>query len=262
MDGEIKTVSILGSGWLGLPLAEHFVSLGFRVKTSTTTEARLSELQRCKTTPFILDIDRLDHTIQEFLDSTILIINIPSKNIPGFQDLLYAIRQSTVQKVLFVSSTAVYKEINTTISESDGAESETHPLFIIENILQSCGTIDLTIVRLGGLVGYTRHPGRFFRNGRAISNAEARVNLIHRDDCIGIISQIVEQEVWGEVFNCCADSHPTRREFYTQAAISAGMAAPECENKGSSPCKIISNQKVKRDLQYTFVHADLMKTKF
>ena len=87
------------------------------------------------------------------------------------------------------------------------------------------------------------------------------MNLIHRDDCIGIISQIVEQEVWGEVFNCCADTHPTKREFYTQAAKSIGYPLPKFEDSGSVSFKIISNQKVKHHLNYKFLHDDLMNIK-
>jgi NAD dependent epimerase/dehydratase family enzyme len=107
------------------------------------------------------------------------------------------------------------------------------------------------------LIGYNRNPGEFFTKGKLVHNPDSYVNLIHRDDCIGIISQIVEQEVWGEVFNCCADTHPTKREFYTQAAKSTGVPPPEFVNSDSDSFKIISNQKVKQVLNYEFLHADL-----
>ncbi len=119
-----------------------------------------------------------------------------------------------------------------------------------------------TIVRFGGLIGYSRNPGKFFSKGGIVHNPDSNVNLIHRDDCIEIISQIVEKEVWGEVFNCCADTHPTKREFYTQAAKSIGFPVPKFEDSGFASFKIISNQKVKRILNYEFLHPDLMKIKF
>jgi hypothetical protein len=109
------------------------------------------------------------------------------------------------------------------------------------------------------LIGYGRHPGRFFRKGRLIQNPDSHVNLIHRDDCIEIISRIIKKEVWGEVFNCCADTHPTKREFYTQAAKSIGLTAPDFEYSGTNSFKIISNEKVKRILNYEFLHPDLTK---
>ena len=84
----IKNISILGSGWLGLPLAEHFVLMGNHVKASTTSESRLPELSSIKVEPFIVDIERLSRNLQTFLQANILIINIPSKNIDGFIGLL------------------------------------------------------------------------------------------------------------------------------------------------------------------------------
>jgi nucleoside-diphosphate-sugar epimerase len=112
------------------------------------------------------------------------------------------------------------------------------------------------------LIGYTRHPGNFFKKGKVVADPDARVNLIHRDDCIQIISQIIEQEAWGEIFNCCADTHPTKREFYTQAAESIGKPAPEFSNSDNKSFKIISNQKVKSFLDYQFLHPDVMKIQF
>jgi nucleoside-diphosphate-sugar epimerase len=252
----------LGSGWLGLPLAKHFVMLGNAVKASTTSESRLSELTSANVQPFIVDIERLSSTIRTFLKATVLINHIPSKNIDAFSNLIEEIEQGDIQKVLFVSSTSVYENINKTISESDGEESPIHPLFTIENMFRNSGKIKTTIVRFGGLIGYNRNPGMFFSRGKRVHNPDSKVNLIHRDDCIGIISQIVNQEVWGEVFNCCADTHPTKREFYTRAAESIGFPAPEFVITGTTSFKIISNQKVKRILNYDFLHPDLMKIHF
>ncbi len=132
----------------------------------------------------------------------------------------------------------------------------------IENLLRNSDKIKTTIVRFGGLIGYSRNPGKFFCKGGLVNNPDSNVNLIHRDDCIEIISQIVKQEVWGEVFNCCADTHPTKREYYTQAAKTIGLPAPDFQNSDPKSLKIISNQKVKRFLNYEFWHPDLMKIKF
>jgi len=235
---------------------------GNLVKASTTSESRFQELSSIKVEPFIIDIGRLSSNIQAFLQSKILIINIPSKNIDGFIGLLKEIENSEVEKVLFVSSTSVYENKNKTISESDGDELTQSPLLIIENLFRNSNKVKTTIVRLGGLIGYSRNPGKFFSKGRIIRNPDSNVNLIHRDDCIGIISQIVEQDVWGEVFNCCADTHPTKREFYTNATQSIGFPVPKFEDSGSVSFKIISNQKVKRILNYEFLHPDLMKITF
>ena len=247
---DLNTISILGSGWLGLPLVHHFTAVGNKVKASTTSENRRAELAAVGAEPFVFSIDTLPGDIQDFLRANILIINIPSKNVAGFRDLVCEIEKSEIKNVLFVSSTSVYQNINKTITESDQDVFSDSPLLEIEDLLQSLGNKRVTIVRFGGLIGYSRHPGRFFRPGRVVQNPDAPVNLIHRDDCIGIISQVVEQKAWGEVFNCCADTHPTKREFYSRAVELAGGSPLEFGKPDSRSGKTISNQKVKRFLNY------------
>ncbi len=257
-----KTISILGSGWLGLPLAECFVLKGDLVKASTTSKNRLPEIASIQAEPFIVDIGSLPRNIHSFLKSNTLIVNTPSKDIVGYSNLVKVIVKSEIEKVLFVSSTSVYENTNGTILESEGRESILSPLLAIENLFRNNRSFKSTIVRFGGLIGYSRNPGNFFRKGRVVHNPESKVNLIHRDDCIGIISQIIDKEVWGDVFNCCADTHPTKREFYTQAANSFGNPAPEFARSDANPLKIISNNKVKKFLNYEFVYPDLMKINF
>ena len=245
-----KRISILGSGWLGFPLAKHLVLQGNKVKISTTSKNRFQELQTINAETFIVDIDLISNNIQVFLDSDILIINIPSKNIDSFANLLNKIKISPIEKVIFISSTSVYEDSNTTIYESDGLELPSHPLVIIENIFKSSNKIETTVLRFGGLIGYNRHQGKFFGSNSFVPNPDSFVNLIHRDDCIEIINQIILQEVWNETFNCCADTHPTKREFYTKANLSFGLVAPKFIDSGTSSFKIISNAKVKKYLNY------------
>ena len=95
-----------------------------------------------------------------------------------------------------------------------------------------------------------------------MQNSGARVNLIHRDDCIAIIVQIILQDIWGGDFNACADTHPTKTEFYTQAAVTTGYPVPTFEHSTSPSFKIISNRKLKNLLHYEFIHPDLMKISF
>jgi predicted dinucleotide-binding enzyme len=72
----IDTVSILGSGWLGLPLAERFVARGYQVKTSTTSASRLQALAALSTEPCLVDIGETLDDIDGFLRSDTLIVNI------------------------------------------------------------------------------------------------------------------------------------------------------------------------------------------
>jgi nucleoside-diphosphate-sugar epimerase len=243
-------------------LAEKLVVNGFEIKVSTRSSHRFLELKSSNITPFIIDIDQRNDSINTFLDSPILIINITSKNSASFRNLITEIEQSSVEKVIFVSSTSVYQNTNNIISESDMAESATSLLFQIENLFRNNTHFQTTIVRLAGLIGPQRHPGLFFRNGKTIQQANAPVNLIHLDDCIAIINKIIEQNVWEETFNACSDNHPTKREFYSHARQLLGLAPPEFIAPEKQEYKIINNMKVKQTLNYAFKHPDVMKIVF
>src|SRR5690606_15302388 len=88
-----------------------------------------------------------------------------------------------------------------------------------------------TVIRLGGLIGPGRHPGRFFSGKKNVPNGMAPVNLIHLDDCIGLIEAVIEKNIWNGVFNACAPQHPSRQEFYSNAAKSAGLPLPHFRNE-------------------------------
>ena len=253
------TVSILGSGWLGLPLAKDLIKQGHNVKLSTRSQGRLPDLVNISASPYIVDIEALTDDIQAFLSADILIINITSKDINAYRQLIKQVEKSTLKQVLFISSTSVYKTVDSVVTEDDGMENPASVLYQIEQLFCLNKHFQTTILRLSGLIGYSRHPGRFFKNSKIVQQPDSAVNLIHRDDCIGIINSIIEQAEWGEVFNACATMHPTKREFYTYARVSLGLIAPEFNEKTANVTnKIVCNDKVINKLGYNFSYPDLM----
>ncbi len=208
---------------------------------------------------FIVDIDQDRSIDKNFLNTDILIINITCKNLTGFERLIEAIERSPVSKVLFVSSSSVYRSLNRIVTEDEGAENPDSPLFQIEQLFRRSSAFSTTILRFSGLVGNGRHPGRFFRGGKTVKQADAPINLIHFDDCIGIIDAIIEQAAWGQVFNGCSDTHPKKRDFYPLMAKQAGFPLAEFAEDATLSFKIVSNQKIKQRLHYQLLYPDLMQ---
>lgn len=194
-----------------------------------------------------------------FLNSDILIINITSKNLESFRQFISEIEQSPIKHVLFISSSSVYRNLNREVTEDEGAEDPSSLLFQIEELFRQSQGFVTTVLRLSGLIGPGRHPGRFFRHGKTIPQANAPVNLIHRDDCIGIIQTIIDQQAWQQTFNGCADSHPQKREFYSYARALLQQNAPAFAESPSPSYKIVSNSKIKQQLDYQLHHPDVMK---
>jgi len=260
-------ISILGGGWLGYPLAQTLSELGAWVNLATRSQQRLDTYKLASNVEsFLIDIENLQEKIKQniaaFLSADILIVNITNKNIPAFAEFIHLIEKSSIKHVMFISSTSVYPDNNSIISEDDGIELTDHPLSQIENLFKQATTFTTTVVRFSGLIGYERHPGRFFRNGKTIKNAQAKVNLIHRDDCLNILVQIINDDVWGESFNVCSDAHPNKQEFYTYAAESLGLEPAKCDVETTPLFKIIDNKKIKNKLNYQFIYPDVMALDF
>lgn len=273
----MKRISILGSGWLGLPLAIELSRANFHIKASSRSTERLAHLRKAGIEAHAYDIDASDihkkaHE-NDFLQADILIINITSKSVEAYTQLISDIEKSTIQQVLFISSTSVYKNspnLNAqALSEESIQQLKPCPLLTIEKLFQANPNFETTIIRFSGLIGYQRHPGRFFLAHteddvvycKTIKNPDARVNMIHRDDCIGIIKAVIKQNSWGEVFNACASQHLTRREFYKAALNHLGEFEPVFSGQTDSEGKIIANEKVKEQLGYSFIHDDLLNFK-
>ena len=255
-------ISVMGSGWLGLPLAKHLVESGYCVNLSTRNKSKFSLLKLAGARPFIFEIDDINDQMAEFLIADTLIINITSKALTSFQSLIPFIAQSPIKHVLFISSTSVYKNNNRVVTEDDGDESAESPLYHIEQSFQNCPDFDSTILRLSGLIGYQRHPGKFFADNKPVLNPNAPVNLIHRDDCIGLIITIIKKSAWREVFNGCADTHPKKRDFYGYARQLLNEPPPLFAESTENQYKIVSNDKIKAQIGYEFLYPDLMNIHF
>ena len=272
----MKQISILGCGWLGLPLAKSLLEKGYSVKGSTTSMDKISELKNARITPFNINLreDNIEGEMDLFLlNSEFLIIDIPPKLrgdlkdtstalgmtfVGKIQTLVPFIEKSSVEKVLFISSTSVYADdILTAFSVTE----ETRPfpdsasgkqLLAAERLLQSNPIFSTTIIRFGGLIGVDSHPIQFLAGRKNIENPQSPINLIHQEDCIGIIEKVIQTDSWNETFNAVAPFHPTRRDYYTQKAIELNLSLPEFNDSKSSVGKKIVSTKMEQILGYTF----------
>lgn len=260
-----NTISILGCGWLGLPLAESFVKQEFLVKGSVTNSEKIELLKQKKIIPYEIKItDKvIVGNLSDFLNSDILIINFPPErreDIIAYHQaqinlLINQINKSNIKQVLFVSSTSVYPELNREVFENETAQPSKgsgKALLLVEQLLLSQTHFTTTVIRFAGLIGYDRLPGRFLAGKKNVENGNAPINVIHQDDCIQLISEIIDQNAWGTIFNACCDIHPTRKEFYTLAATKINAEIPTFNNEMETKFKIINSDKIKKSLSYSF----------
>lgn len=248
-------ISILGCGWLGFPLAIHLIDRNFVIYGSTTSINKIAKLKSKGIIPFCIHLNRIDLEDSDFLTSDILIVCVTSKSVNDFKKLIYQIKKSKINKVLFISSTSVYLNSNKIVTEEEPVKKS--DLSEIEILFKSNASFETTIIRFGGLYGYDRKPGNFIKEGKKIENPEGYINLIHRDDCVQIIEQIIIQNIWGKTLNACTDSHPVRRDFYTRQIVELGKKEPILDENSTNSYKIINSDKLKTLLGYRFKYPEL-----
>ncbi|MGK7393676.1 MAG: NAD-dependent epimerase/dehydratase family protein [Candidatus Cyclobacteriaceae bacterium M3_2C_046] len=267
------SISVLGCGWLGFPLAQALVEQGYQVKGSTTTFEKIGLLKKVSVEPFLIKLDPEpdQSSFQDFFQSSLLIINIPPQTrqkSPSFhpqqvRHILSYCKTSPVQEIIFISSTSVYPEQNQTAREEDQLDPQNgrqRAILEAEKLIINSG-ISYNILRCGGLMGYDRNPKRFLSYLKAggkvsgtkmRSNPDTPVNYIHRDDVISIIVQLIKTNIRNEIFNLVAPKHPLRRVFIDQE-VNADNSAIETKYK------IVDSGKLQKVLSYQFRHPDPLK---
>ena len=256
----MKKVAIVGLGWLGMPLARALAGRGWQVSGSKTTEdgvraARASGINACK-----LTLDPEPHCdkddLADLLAVDALVVTLPaSRTAENSQQYVYAVQNIVdsalarkVKHIIFTSSTSVYGDAEGEVDE----QSPLHPvtpagrsLVQLEQWLHDLPGTSVDILRLAGLVGPGRHPGRFLAGKTGLSRGQQGVNLVHLDDVITAIIVLLENPASGRVYNLCAPQHPAREQYYPRLARQAGWVAPEfLPQQGTSDGKIVATQRL------------------
>ncbi|WP_163381292.1 NAD(P)-binding domain-containing protein [Cyclobacterium sp. SYSU L10401] len=250
------TISIIGLGWLGTPLASELIHQGYRIKGSTTRQDKRELLLAKGIQTFLFELDpEVKGVLPEPLFETdILLINIPpsTRRKPAdfhpkqIRQLRNFIIKYQIKKVIYVSATSVYPSENQLATETAAltpAITGNPTLLTAENLLWENKSYDLTVIRFGGLLGDDRIPGRYF-SGRENVAGHPPVNYIHRKDAVRAISWILTKNLWNETYNIVCPEHPAKKELFEKNAADFGFDPPSSyENPPKQKWKKISADK-------------------
>ncbi|MBT2163582.1 NAD(P)H-binding protein [Zobellia barbeyronii] len=262
-----KNIAIMGCGWLGLPLAQKFIEKGYKVNGTTTSENKISLLAAKGIHPFLISLSETEITgdINSFLTHAhVLILNVPPKlrgehkenYVKKMQLVLKAIKSSTVRKIVFVSSTSVYGDIDGDVTEDTKPEPSTESgrqLLECEELFQNEPELETTVIRFGGLIGPNRNPVTMLSKRTNLKNGNAPINLIHLNDCIKVIYKSVKEN-WGQdLFNAVFPYHPSKKEYYSLQAIKNKLKLPEYANDIDKKGKLIRSYNLTnvKDFKFT-----------
>lgn len=268
----MNSVAIVGLGWLGMPLGLALAAKGWQVTGSKTTQDGVDAARMCGlesycltlTPEMVCDADDLS----ELLDVDALVITLPaSRTAEGGGNYLQAVQQivdsalaANISRIIFTSSTSVYGGGAGKMTESSSLEPVTiagKTLVELENWLHKLPNTSVDILRLSGLVGPERHPGRFLAGKTDLADGGHGVNLVHLEDVIEAITLLLQQPEGGHIYNLSAPEHPARELFYPAVARQLGLTPPTFRaEEGGSGGKIIDGSKICQALGFVYRYPD------
>lgn len=256
----------MGCGWLGIPLAKKLIALGYVVRGSTQTPSKLVTLKSEGIIPFLIKLNetQTEGDIQAFLENChVLIINIPpglkkdpeTSFVKKIKSFLFHLEESTNLKVIFVSSTSVFKDTSDISyynenTNPNGNSSSGMQLAEIEKLLLSKKHLNTKIIRFGGLYGAGRHPARILSN-RPLKNPNSPINLIHLEDCLALIFKIIHFKGKPFIFHGVHPNHPKKMDYYTTICETKNIRPPLATNY-KSVGKIINSEITSKLLKFNY----------
>ncbi len=267
----MKKVAIIGLGWLGMPLALSLMSRGFDVVGSKTTPdgveaARMSGIE-CYQLEMTPELICEPEDLEALLRVDALVVTLPARRtVEGSENYFNAVRMLVdsamafgVPRILFTSSTSVYGETTGTVRE-DSPLKPVSPsgqvLAELERWLHELPNTSVDILRLAGLVGADRHPGRFLAGKVDVKGGSQGVNLVHQDDVIGAIQLLLKLPKGGHVYNLCVPAHPTKRDFYPALAEQLNLAPPQFAAEAEQGGRLVDGSRICNELGFEYQYPD------
>jgi nucleoside-diphosphate-sugar epimerase len=255
----MKKISIVGLGWIGLPLANHLLSKGYEVIGSTTSAAKQAKIQEegINAIQFELAPFPCGKGFTSLFKADVLVVMIPPRSrsqeaefyLEQLKFLRSLIHQSPIQQVIFVSSTGIYPDLGSETAYNEdfelSLENAGNPTLLkAEQRMEIGRKFQLTHVRFGGLMGVDRIPGKYFAGKEQVAG-DTKVNFIHQQDAVKMIGWIIEKELWNQIFNGVAPIHSLRKELYERNHEELGIPLPASYRpKSLDQDRLISSQRI------------------
>jgi nucleoside-diphosphate-sugar epimerase len=276
-------VLIVGCGYVGLPLGKELVRRGhqvFGLRRSLLAEA---ELQAAGIVPLHADITD-SASLEKLPRDFDWVVNCTASGgggandyrkvyLEGNRNLISWLAAAPPKKFVYTSSTSVYAQndgsVVTENSPTEPAADTAKVLVETEKLLLAAVAerkFPAVVLRVAGIYG----PGRghsfkqFLRSEARIEGDGARwLNMIHRDDLIGVIIAALERGTPGETYNAADTAPPSQLEFFTWLTTKLNRPLPpkvaadaEVWRKRGVTNKRVSNAKLHAELKYEFRFPD------
>ncbi|WP_462179317.1 Rossmann-fold NAD(P)-binding domain-containing protein [Pseudoalteromonas gelatinilytica] len=223
---------VLGTGWLGQALCIKAKELAWQVQGTHRSREHEHDFQR----QFAFVGDELVHDVS--LEEAWWVCAIPPRSRSSESNYLATLlaglelaKQLKCKGFILCSSTGVYPADNGHYDESTAINCQSvrqQQLFDAEQLVLSDGG---KVLRLAGLVGPGREPGKFVAGKELSSSSQQVVNMVQQQDVIAAIFSVLEN--WSSassIYNVVNPAHPTKADYYQQKCTEQGNQPPTFTN--------------------------------
>ncbi len=279
-------VLIMGCGYVGLPLGVELVRLGhevFGVRRAASADASLAA---AGIKPLAADVTR-PADLARLPGPFDWVVNCVSSDrgggdqyrevyLQGTRNLVECLAAAPPKKFVYTSSTSVYGQTDgSPVKETSPAEPATETgriLLETENVLLDAvrqKQFPAVILRVAGIYGPDR--GHLFlqylkNEARITGRGERFINMIHRDDLVGVIIAALKNGRPGEIYNAVDDEPVAQIHFFRWLSETLGKWMPpfagEAEDAGRKrglTNKRVQNRKLRMELGHQFKYPNFRK---
>jgi len=274
-------VLIVGCGYVGLPLGAELVRQGNQVFGLRRSTAGDVELKVAGITPLHADITA-GESLASLPHDFDWVVNCAASGggsaddyrrlyLQGARNLIEWLFASPPKKFVYTSSTSVYGQNDgSLVKENSPAEPQADTAKVLletEKALLDAALqkkFPAVILRVAGIYGPDR--GHWFKQfledeARLDGKGERILNMIHRDDLVGVIIAALKSGRPGEIYNAVDDEPVSQLKFFEWLAASLDKPLPptaledaEVNRKRGVTNKKVSNRRLKMELGYQFKH--------
>jgi nucleoside-diphosphate-sugar epimerase len=273
---------VLGAGNAGLEVATRGKALGWEIVATTTTPARIPELEAVADKAVVVrgtDRDGVK-AAAEGCDAILVSVSpalMSSTTVEdrrkSYKDVLYESCVSAAaacDRTVFMSSISVYgdatQETGNLITEETPRSTSEEPSRVFYSMAEDAVLANPggTVLRLADIYGHPRDIDFTSRvklvhehmNGSVSFDADGRLHRVHVSDVARALIWVLENNLTG-IYNCVPDlvPAPTNKEAFDGLADAAGVPRLEFRGELRTPTISVSSKKL-RDTRFEFEHPD------
>ncbi len=279
-------VLIVGCGYVGLPLGAELVRLGHAVWGVRRTAEGEAELKAAGIQLLVADVTKaadlaalpgpFDWVVNCVSSTRGGVEEYGEVYLAGTRNLIEWLSAAPPKKFVYTSSTSVYGQTdNSMVKESSATEpasATSRVLVETEKVLLAAAQeqkFPAVVLRVAGIYGPER--GHLFlqylkNEAKLAGQGERLINMIHRDDLVGIIIAALKSGRPGEVYNAVDDEPVAQIHFFRWLSETLGKYMPptataeeSAERKRGLTNKKVQNRKLKMELGYQFKYPNFRK---